>query len=76
MIQICNGKMKTKWEGQFFSKKNLIIQFDKVLNSESKINYFKKFDQILTLKKIARFLKRLIFIDFVAQISAHINVAM
>ena len=30
-----NGKIKTKWEGRFFSKKNLRTQVDRVLNSES-----------------------------------------
>ena len=30
-----NGKMKTKWEGQFFFEKNLRIQLDVVFNSES-----------------------------------------
>ena len=29
------GKMKTKWEGQFFFEKNLRIQFDVVFDSES-----------------------------------------
>ena len=32
---INNGKMKTKWEGQFFSKKNLRTQLDVVSDSES-----------------------------------------
>ena len=34
------GKMKTKWEGHFFFEKNLRIQFDRVLNSESKGGIF------------------------------------
>ena len=29
------GKMKTKWKGRFFFEKNLRIQVDRVLDSES-----------------------------------------
>ena len=39
-LAFCNGKMKTNWEGQFFSKKNLRIQFDVVFDSESNCGIF------------------------------------
>ena len=36
----CNGKMKTKWKGDFFLKKNLRLQFDRLINSESNGSIF------------------------------------
>ena len=37
------GKMKTKWEGRFFSKKNLKIQFDRVFRKNLKIHLLRVF---------------------------------